>query len=123
MCDTEEDNGKPGHKVHFPRRNPEACRWFLLLSKSSMQRSLSFVSLQDSQYAIEGRILSDANDIICVMFSFIVLSFCVHIDEVCQQGRHKVLSEPLLNRNSMNYRVTKYIQMEIVPIKSLCELT
>ena len=73
--------------------------------------------------AIEGRILSDANDIICVMFSFIVLSFCVHIDEVCQQGQHEVLSESLLNRNSINYRVTKYIQMELVPIKSLRELT
>ena len=37
----EEGNGKPPHKIHFPRRSSEPCLWFLLRSKSSMQRSRS----------------------------------------------------------------------------------
>ena len=35
----EEGNGKPPHESHFPRKNSEPCLWFLLRSKSSMQRS------------------------------------------------------------------------------------
>ena len=32
-------NGKPPHKIHFPRKNSEHCLWFLLRWKSSMQCS------------------------------------------------------------------------------------
>ena len=35
----EEGNGKPSHEFHFPRKNSEPFLWFLLRSKSSMQRS------------------------------------------------------------------------------------
>ena len=36
-------NGLPPYKVHFPRKNSEPCLWFLLRSKSSMQRSFTDV--------------------------------------------------------------------------------
>ena len=42
----EEDNGKPPHEFHFPRKNLEPCLWFLLRSKSSMQRSSRGVDLK-----------------------------------------------------------------------------
>ena len=32
-------NGKQPHNIHFPRKNPKPCIWFLLSSKSSMCRS------------------------------------------------------------------------------------
>ena len=35
----EEGSGKPPHKVHLPRKDSEPCLWFLLPSKSRMQRS------------------------------------------------------------------------------------
>ena len=35
----EEGNGKPPHKIHFPRKNSKLCLWFLLRSKSSLQSS------------------------------------------------------------------------------------
>ena len=35
----EECNGNPPHEFHFPRKNTEPCLWFLLRSKSSMQRN------------------------------------------------------------------------------------
>ena len=34
----EEDNGRLPHKIHFPRKKSGHCLWFLLHSKSSMQR-------------------------------------------------------------------------------------
>ena len=40
-----EGNGKPSHKIHFPSNNSEPCLWFLLRSKSSMQRNFSLIFL------------------------------------------------------------------------------
>ena len=42
----EESNGKPHHKIHFPRKNLGPCLWFLLRSKSSMRRSFFYTILQ-----------------------------------------------------------------------------
>ena len=38
----EEDNGKPPHKIHFPRKNSGPCLWFLLRSKWNLRGSFSF---------------------------------------------------------------------------------
>ena len=35
----EEGNGRQPHEFHFPRKDSEPYLWFLLRSKSSMQRS------------------------------------------------------------------------------------
>ena len=66
MCDNEstigeEDNGKPPHEIHYPRENSELRLWFLLRSKSSMQRSfvirLTLCKLESSSVTLLSTIL------------------------------------------------------------------